>query len=114
MMNELKVGDWLIGPPLNVPTKIKELKSTTQFIGRILGQDEDLLFDFDKDDRVATAREIGDYFLEMFKEITPEEILDRIYDLNDEEMNMFFDSDTDTFYLNGFIIFEDGEFVPVR
>lgn len=111
MINELKVGDWMIGPPLSVPTKIKELKSTAMFVGRILGQDEDEDFYFDDDDRIATPTEISAYFLDKFIEVTPEETRNQIEELNDGEMNLFYDTSTDAFYLNGFVIFHNERFV---
>lgn len=109
-MQEFKVGDWLIGPPVNAPTKITELISTHIFRGWVLGEDEERDFEFCKKDRIIEPSELGEFILKELKKIIPSEVLDRVQELNDGEMNVYFDIEDEIFYLNGFILYKDNEF----
>jgi len=111
-MKNLKVGDWVIGPPNNFPIKIVELLGTTNIVAfEVDGVHRE--YDIDCNERLATEIEIGTAFAEHFVKVQSEEDIQEIVDLNAGVFNFSYDITTDTFFVNGIAMYKDGEFIEL-
>ena len=109
---EFEVGDWLIGPPVNVPTRVMEIHED-HFVGMlpngVTGQ-----FEFNKEDdkpccplKLAMALQ-----LTILDRMTDEQY-DRITNLVGREPNFQYDPEIDTLYMNTIVVYQEGKFKDI-
>ena len=108
-MEELKVGDWIIGPPDNIPVKILKLNSNISVdvvkpCGELWEAELNII------DRLATAEEVGQALYFSFIEKLDEEA-EACLDMLDLVVDYI--GDEDCLYVNGIRVYKDGKFIQV-
>lgn len=111
-----EVGDWIIGPPINVPTRVMEIITTPEedsFIG-MFPNGETGEFVFTKEDKlccpIRVARELQ---LTVLDRMT-EEQYERICTLTGREPEFHYCPETDTIYMNGLVVYTCGKFKDIN
>jgi tRNA A58 N-methylase Trm61 len=111
-MKNFKVGEWVIGPPLDYPIKITGIISTAVVEGMTpsgeLGE-----FDIREEDVLATEEEIAEHMAYSVVDNLSEEDAVSALENNNDHFNASFDIATDTFYINGFKVYKQGEFIEL-